>query len=81
MANQVIKFWTENPNACFREFSEYLNTIWNRGGPSPNSLQSTLPKSGLLKVSGSKMISSFTGGTYEVKTWVLRNKYVVDREI
>jgi hypothetical protein len=81
MANQVIKFWTANPDASFGEFSAYLKVIWNRGGPTPNSLQSTLPKSGLLKISGSKKISSFTGGTHEVKTWVLRDKYVMDREV
>lgn len=81
MTNQVIKFWTANPDSCFQDFSDYLNRIWNQGPPSMNSLQNVLAKSGLLEISGSKKIASFTGGTHEVKTWILRDKYVVDREI
>jgi hypothetical protein len=81
MSNQVIKFWTANPDACFREFYDYLKEIWHHGPPSMNSLGSVLSKCGLLEVSGSKRVKTFSGGTHEVKTWKLRNKNVVDREV
>jgi len=80
LRKRVIEFWSENPQSTYWDFYDYLKITLRAGPPRMSALRCRLNKCGLLKVSGTTRRNNGYNN-YKVKTWILRDKYVMDREI